>query len=316
MAADAVILIASGDQCLGRRRRRGWSIVDTGLNSTATVAAWEAAFTGVLGSAPVVRVVATHMHPDHCGMAGWMVERFNVRLWMSRLEYLTCRLMAADTGQDAPAAGIEFYRSAGWDDAAILHYQAIFGSFGAAIYPMPADYRRIADGDILRMGDHDWKVVGGNGHSPEHACLYCAELKLLISGDQVLPKISSNISVYPIEPDANPLDDWLNSLSKIAAQVPDDVLVLPAHNSPFRGLHARCGELTEMHRRGLTRLEEMLVNPKRAIDVFTALFSRPINSGVLFMATGEAIAHLNYLTRSGRATREADAEGVWWWRGT
>src|SRR5450631_1218598 len=129
---------------------QGWSIVDTGLHSAATIDAWEAAFSGAMGNAPVVRVVATHMHPDHCGMAGWMVERFKVRLCMSRLEYLTCRLMAADTGRDAPDAGIEFYRSAGWNDAAIEHYKAIFGSFGEVIYPMPAAYRRISNGDVLR----------------------------------------------------------------------------------------------------------------------------------------------------------------------
>jgi glyoxylase-like metal-dependent hydrolase (beta-lactamase superfamily II) len=155
--------------------------------------------------------------------------------------------------------------------------------------------------------------VGGNGHSPEHACLYCADLNLLISGDQVLPRISSNVSVYPTEPDANPLADWLGSLSKIAQQVPDDVLVLPAHNSPFVGLHSRCRELNDLHHHGLERLEEMLKEPKRAIDVFSALFSRKITPGILGMATGESIAHLNYLMHAGRAVREADAGGVWWW---
>jgi glyoxylase-like metal-dependent hydrolase (beta-lactamase superfamily II) len=135
----------------------------------------------------------------------------------------------------------------------------------------------------------------------------------LISGDQVLPRISSNVSVYPTEPDANPLADWLGSLSKIVQQVPDDVLVLPAHNSPFIGLHARCRELNDSHRRGLERLEAMLVEPRRAIDVFAALFSRKITPGILGMATGEAIAHLNYLTHAGHAARETDARGVWWW---
>jgi glyoxylase-like metal-dependent hydrolase (beta-lactamase superfamily II) len=233
---------------------------------------------------------------------------------MSRLEYLSCRLMAADTGRAAPAAGIEFYRSAGWDDPAIEAYKAKFGTFGELIYPMPASYRRISGGETLTLGDANWKVVAGNGHSPEHACLYNADAKLLISGDQVLPRISSNVSVYPTEPDANPLHDWLTSLAAIMQQVPDDVLVLPSHNLPFVGLHARCRELIESHRRGLSRLEGMLDEPRRAIDVFAALFSRPITPEVLGMATGEAMAHLNYLTQLGRATREADSRGVWWWR--
>jgi glyoxylase-like metal-dependent hydrolase (beta-lactamase superfamily II) len=166
----------------------------------------------------------------------------------------------------------------------------------------------------MRLGAHEWQVVVGNGHSPEHACLYCPELKLLISGDQVLPRISSNVSVYPLEPDANPLADWLNSLAKLKAHIPNDVLVLPAHNSPFRGLHARIDELADSHQRGLARLTDLLTEPKRAVDAFGALFSRPITDGLLGMATGEAIAHLNYLSRTGRAVRTRDAGGVWWWQ--
>jgi glyoxylase-like metal-dependent hydrolase (beta-lactamase superfamily II) len=292
----------------------GWTIVDTGLNSAKTIDAWQTAFAGALGGAPVLRVVVTHMHPDHCGMAGWIVERFKARLWMSRLEYLTCRLMAADTGRNAPEDGIEFYRAAGWDDSAIGRYKAKFGSFGEMIYPLPASYRRISDGDTLRLGAREWVVVVGNGHSPEHACLYCPELKLLISGDQVLPRISSNVSVYPTEPEADPLTDWLNSLAMISQRVPDDVLVLPAHNSPFKGLHARAGELIDSHRRGLARLENLLSEPKRAVEVFGALFARPITADLLGMATGEAIAHLNYLSGAGRAVRESDNAGVWRWR--
>jgi glyoxylase-like metal-dependent hydrolase (beta-lactamase superfamily II) len=135
----------------------------------------------------------------------------------------------------------------------------------------------------------------------------------LISGDQVLPRISSNVSVYPTEPDANPLDDWLTSLALIKQRIPDDVLVLPAHNSPFTGLHARIDELTESHRLNLARLQEAIAEPRRAVDVFGALFARPIKPSVLGMATGEAIAHLNYLRHSGRAVRNLDCDGVWWW---
>ena len=296
------------------KEKGGWAIVDTGLHSPNTIAAWQAAFAGAMQGAPVSRVLVTHMHPDHCGMAGWLVERFRSQLWMSRLEYLTCRVMAADSGRQAPPEAIEFYRAAGWDDAAIERYQEKFGAFGEMIYPLPASYRRIADGDTVKLGAHEWIVVVGSGHSPEHACLYCPELKLLIAGDQVLPKISSNVSVYPVEPDADPLGDWLKSLAMIKRRIPDDVLVLPAHNSPFYGLHARIEELGASHRQGLVRLHEMLCTPRRAVDVFAALFARPISPGLLGMATGEALAHLNYLLRTGRLIREFDARGVWWWR--
>jgi glyoxylase-like metal-dependent hydrolase (beta-lactamase superfamily II) len=292
----------------------GWTVVDTGIHTAKTIAAWEAAFCGPLAGGRVVRVVSTHMHPDHCGLAGWLSARFCAPLWMSRLEYLTCRLMAADTGREAPVDGIEFFRASGWDSAALEHYKAKFGHFGEMIYPMPASYKRLSAGDVVQLGAHVWTVVIGNGHSPEHVCLHCPALRLFISGDQVLPRISSNVSVYPTEPEADPLRDWLNSLTRIKQQVPDDVLVLPAHNSPFLGLHARIDDLYESHRRGLARLESLLTEPKRTIDVFESLFSRPITPGVLGMATGEAMAHLNYLWKIGRAIKTPDEFGVWWWR--
>jgi glyoxylase-like metal-dependent hydrolase (beta-lactamase superfamily II) len=294
----------------------GWTIVDTGFRSAQTLKAWQAAFAGPLAGKPVTRIIATHMHGDHCGMAGWLGERFGVQLWMSQLEYFSCRLLTADTGRPAPPEGINFYRSAGWDDAAIDTYKERFGEFGATIYPLPASYRRIQDGEVLKIGAHEWTVVVGTGHSPEHACLHCPNLDLFISGDQVLPGISSNVSVYPTEPDANPLAGWLRSLAAIKTRVPDSVLVLPAHNAPFRGLHARLDHLIAGHRRGLERLEAQLSTPARAVDVFGSLYSRTITPGLLGMATGEALAHLHYLTREGKIVRERDAHGVWWWRKT
>ena len=291
----------------------GWTVVDTGLRSTETTTAWRAAFKGALQNKPITRVIATHMHPDHCGMAGWLVNRCNTRLWMSRLEYLTCRLMAADTGHEAPADGVRFYKAAGWDDESIETYKARFGSFGESIYAMPASFRRIRHGDVFPIGKHDWHVVVGTGHSPEHACLYCPDLKVFISGDQVLPRISSNVSVFPTEPDANPLGDWLTSLDHIKKDIPNDVLVLPAHNYPFHGLHARLVQLIDGHVDDLNKLHDLVSEPKRTIDVFSALFRRPITGNLLSMATGEAVAHLNHLRATGRVTCQKDTKGVNWW---
>jgi glyoxylase-like metal-dependent hydrolase (beta-lactamase superfamily II) len=292
--------------------KEGWTVVDTGVHSAATIAGWQQAFQEALQDKPVVRVIVTHMHPDHCGMAGWLTERFDARLWMTRLEYLTCRLMAADT--EAPAEGINFFRAAGWNTEFIEHYRTKFGYFGEQIYPLPLAYRRIVDQERILIGAHEWFVVMGNGHSPEHACLYCPERQLLISGDQVLPRISSNISVYPTEPDSNPLLDWLTSLERIKALVPDTVLVLPSHNSPFFGLHARLDQLLGHHRRSLDLLISHLALPQRVVDVFTVLFNRPISAETMNMATGEAVAHLNYLLFSQQAARERDSAGVWRWR--
>lgn len=292
----------------------GWTIVDTGLKSPRTLEAWEQALGGALGGRPVVRVIVTHLHPDHAGMAGWLAERCHAPLWMTQTEYLTCRLMAADTGRKAPAESVAFLRGAGWDDEAIERYKARFGAFGEMIYPLPAAYRRLVSGETIRIGQHDWSVVVGRGHSPEHACLLNAALGLFISGDQLLPRISSNVSVYPIEPEANPLRDWLDSLAMLRQHVPRDVLVLPAHNSPFTGLQPRIDQLAQGHARNLDWLREHLHEPRRAIDLFGGLFGRQIGDAQFGLATGETLAHLNFLWQAGEVSREADATGVWWWR--
>jgi len=292
----------------------GWAIVDTGIQTKETADAWRAAFKDALGGLPVTRVFVTHMHPDHVGMAGWLVRKFDARLWMSRLEYITCRMLAADTGREAPQDGIRFYKGAGWSEDAIETYRTRFGGFGKGLYPLPDSYRRICAGETIRIGDHDWTVVVGAGHSPEHACLYCPALSLMISGDQVLPRISSNVSVFPTEPDGDPLNDWLTSLAHVQAQVPADVLVLPAHNDPFHGLHIRIEHLIRGHERSLIRLHRALSEPKRAIDVFGALFARPIGPDLIGMATGESLAHINCLLHRGQIVRESDAEGVIWYR--
>ncbi len=296
------------------RDGEGWTIVDTGMQTPATSAAWNELFAGALGGAPVTRVLVTHMHPDHIGMAGWLTRKFHCRLWITRLEYLMCRVMAADTGRAAPEDGLRFYRAAGWDQAALDLYQARFGGFGHNLHPLPDSFHRLRDGDEVTIGDHAWRVVVGSGHSPEHACLYCPELKLMISGDQVLPRISSNVSVFPTEPDGDPLDDWLTSLAAIKGRVPDDVLVLPAHNEPFHGLHSRLDHLIGGHERGLERLAERLDEPRRAVDVFGVLFKRAIGPELLGMATGEALAHLNCLIHRGQAIRETAEDGVCWYR--
>jgi len=292
----------------------GWTLVDTGMQTEETVAAWQAVLEGPLAGRPVKRVICTHMHPDHIGMAGWLTRRFDCPLWISRLEYLTCRTLVADTGREAPPDAIRFYRGAGWDSAALERYKARFGGFGKMVYALPDSYRRITAGDEVLIGDRAWRAVVGRGHSPEHVCLYCPQLGVLISGDQVLPRITPNVSVFPTEPDADPLTDWLESLAAIALAVPGEVLVLPSHNDPFHGLHARIQQLIDGHERALLRLTEALREPKTASEVFELLFRRRVDGEVLAMATGESIAHLNCLLRRGLISRETDATGVLWYR--
>ena len=300
----------------------GRAVVDTGVCTDETMQLWRHLFAQAdAGPKPLTRVFVTHLHPDHVGMAGWMTRRFNVALWMTRLEYLMCRVMTSDTGREAPDEGIGFYRRAGWSDAALETYRVRFGSFGKHIHALPDSFRRLHDGEVIRIGANDWRVVTGSGHSPEHACLYCPALRVLISGDQVLPRISSNVSVYPTEPEADPMADWLASIAKLRREIPDDdadVLVLPAHNEPFRGLHARLDALERGQQVALSRLERTLrEKPRRAVDVFGALFGRPIeeaNVALLGMATGESVACLNHLMHRGRVARDVDDAGVAWYR--
>jgi glyoxylase-like metal-dependent hydrolase (beta-lactamase superfamily II) len=292
----------------------GWTLVDTGMQTADTATDWQQALAGPLGRKPVQRVVCTHMHPDHIGMAGWLTRAHGVRLWTTRLEYVTCRMLVADTGREAPADGVRFYHAAGWDEAALEHYKARFGGFGKAVHALPDSYRRVVEGEELVIGEHRWRAVIGRGHSPEHLCLHCPELKLLISGDQVLPRITSNVSVFPTEPDADPLTEWLDSIARLKRQIPDDVLVLPSHNEPFHGLHARLDALADGHEKRLVRVLEELQTPKRAVDVFSVLFKRTVGLDMLGMATGESLAHLNCLIVRGQATRSADQNGVLWYR--
>jgi glyoxylase-like metal-dependent hydrolase (beta-lactamase superfamily II) len=182
------------------------------------------------------------------------------------------------------------------------------------VAPLPQAYRRLYDGQSGVIGEYDWQVIIGRGHSPEHACLYCAERNILISGDQILPTISSNVSVWPTEPGANPLAQWFDSLRHLKDVLPEDVLVLPAHGKVFRGAHTRLNELIEEHESGLEKLRDLCREPKRVLDVFPALFKSQINDGNLIMATGEAIAHLNYLHYAGEIAVNIDADGVKWYQ--
>jgi glyoxylase-like metal-dependent hydrolase (beta-lactamase superfamily II) len=291
----------------------GWTVVDCGIRNTETADAWEALFAGPMAGRKIERVIVTHMHPDHIGLAGWLVRKFDVELWITRTEFLMCRNLVADTGQEAPREGVRFYKAAGFSDELIENYRARFGGFGHGVHKLPNSYRRIREGDEIAIGGRTWRIIVGNGHSPEHACLWCPEANLIISGDQLLPRISSNVSVHPTEPEANPLQDWLDSCHKLRAALPADVLVLPAHNEPFRGAHLRLDELVDGHEGNMEKLIALCAEPRRAIDCFPALFRSKITTGVYGMATGESVAHLNCLRFRGRMARNTGEDGVQWY---
>jgi len=296
------------------RDASGWVLVDTGIFTDVTREAWKTLFTQSLQNRPLTRVIVTHLHPDHVGCAGWLCKRFDIRLSMTRDEYLLCRILVADTGLPAPRAGRQFYRAAGFSEENMCRYIEMFGSFGNYVAPLPQSFQRLYDGQTLEIKDDEWCVITGRGHSPEHACLYCAERNVLISGDQILPTISSNVSVFPTEPAANPLADWFESLQRLKTLLPDDVLVLPAHGKPFRGVKARLDAVLDEHHRGLDKLRTLCREPQRVVNVFPALFKSRITDSNLIMATGEAIAHLNYLYYRGEMAVDREEDGVRWYR--
>ncbi len=288
----------------------GFAIVDTGVSSDKSRDIWCNAISNTALGDELTRVIVTHLHPDHVGLAGWLCDEHDVELWMTRNEYLLCRILVADTGKPAPDEGVRFYRAAGFEESQLARYQDLFGMFGRVVSPLPEAYHRIQDGDTLSIGGEAWDIIVGRGHSPEHACLYNADRNIVISGDQILPTISSNVSVYPTEPYANPLGEWLDSLRMLKDRLPDDVLVLPAHGQPFRGAHQRLDALIQEHEEGLEKILTMLDEPKRALDVFGALFKARISESNLIMATGESVAHLNYLVATGDISYDTDSDGV------
>jgi glyoxylase-like metal-dependent hydrolase (beta-lactamase superfamily II) len=292
----------------------GWSIVDTGACTEECRTVWRRVFSDVTRQASIDRVIVTHMHPDHSGCAGWLCEHLDAGLSMTREEYTLCRTLTAGAHHDVPASAIDFYKSAGFPEESLKHYQRMFGMFAMFVSPLPDAYSRLEDGGRIDVNGLEWEIIVGRGHSPEHACLFSAERNLLISGDQLLPTISSNVSVYANEPDADPLADWLASLRDLKDRIPADVVVMPAHGRPFRGAHERLDELVAEHESGLDALETYCREPRRATDVFPVLFRGEIRGSNLVMATGESIAHLNYLANQGRIERDRDSAGVAWYR--
>lgn len=292
----------------------GFVLVDTGVAADDVKALWRQIFRSQLGGKPITRLIVTHLHPDHVGLAGWIARKWGIELEMSRTDFLQCRNLVLDTGRTAPPEAISFYRAAGYSERGLESYAKRFGGFGERVSRLPDVFRRLKDGDRLQIGGREWQVVVGSGHAPEHVCLWCPSLNIFIAGDQLLPRISSNVSVHPTEAYEDPLAEWLASCAKLRALLPPDVLVLPAHNEPFRGAHDRLTDLIDGHEENLTQLYDYLDEPKRAIDVFPALFKRKIGRDVFHMATGESLAHLNCLMGRNEITKERDENGVDWYR--
>ena len=290
----------------------GWTIVDCGITDDATRAAWEQVFAHELGGLPVLRVIVTHMHPDHMGLAHWLTERWKVRLWISATDYHTARLASTATQGFGGERTAVFMASHGLTDPdSQAKIKARTNYYASMVPQVPMAYRRLMAGDTLRIGGHDWVCHAGHGHAPEHMSLHCASLRTLISGDMVLPRISTNVSVHEIEPESNPLVLYLDSIKRMKA-LPADTLVLPSHGRPFTGLHTRVDQLVAHHDE---RFAEVLAAcaeaPQCAADLLMVLFKRKLDLHQTTFAIGESIAHLHALWLGGKLVRQVDAQGVY-----
>lgn len=287
------------------RHDEGWVAVDTGLNNLQTRDIWEALFATVLGGLPLVAVICTHFHSDHVGVLGWLTERFRCPVFMSASEYQAMHQLGEPGDIGASWAFYQHYQRAGFNQEQTA---ALFPLLGSAHFrpEVPTSFRRLSEGTQLTIGGRRWRVLIGRGHSPEHACLHCAEDGLLISGDQVLPRITSSVCVQVTEPDADPLRDWLDSVERLR-EVPDSVLVLPAHERPFYNLHLRLDQLRAHHQGHLQQLLAACTAPRSAVELMAELFPKVKGRFDELMAIGETLAHVNYLIAQGQLVREETA---------
>jgi glyoxylase-like metal-dependent hydrolase (beta-lactamase superfamily II) len=293
------------------RNADGWLLVDTGLNTDICRERWEHIAATHLQGLPILGLICTHMHYDHAGLASWLCERFDIALYMTHGEYFMLRALSQPEPDPLPQAQALFYLRAGMPQE---RTDAIWRAMRKDPFmaPLPRSFTRLRGGDPISIGHRVWQVVIGEGHSPEHACLYCAQDQILIAGDQLLPRISSNVLVTGIEPEANPLQLWFNSLNALDQLAPD-TLVLPSHERVFRGLHARTQELRQHHEKQFSMLRAHL-EKKGACSAFEAmlwLFPRlrgPVDD---MLALGESIAHLSWMRHEGLLQRVLDDDGVY-----
>lgn len=292
----------------------GWTIVDTGLDSRRTRAIWGALLAGSLAGRPVARVLVTHHHPDHIGLAGWFKAR-GAELVTTRTAWLYARMLVLDVQDRATPEAAAFWRAAGMpaDMLAARLAERPF-NFADCVAPLPVGFTRITDGDRLRLAGRGWTVRVGHGHAPEQATLWSDD-GIVIAGDQVLPKITPNIGVYATEPDADPLAEWIASCRGLLDHARDHHLVLPGHRLPFRGLPQRLRDLVAGHESALESLRAHLaVAPATACDLFPVLYRRPIAGAEFGLALVEAVAHLNHLRSRGEISFVLRDDGARLWR--
>jgi glyoxylase-like metal-dependent hydrolase (beta-lactamase superfamily II) len=292
-------------------RLDGWTLVDCGVNNEVTRQHWVEVFTHALQGLPLLRVMVTHMHPDHIGCADWLTTRWQCPMWVSASDFLAAHQASTrTTGFGGEAAALHFARHGLQDPESMAQIRARANYYPSMVPQVPSSYQRILHGDRIRIGEHEWQAHVGYGHAPEHMSFHCPALEVLISGDMVLPRISTNVSVIDLEPEGNPLPLYLQSLAQMRL-LPAQTLVLPSHGKPFTGLHTRIDQLMAHHQERFAEVRLACQTPQSAADIVPVLFKRQLDLHQMTFAMGEAIAHLHALWRAGELQRHASADGVW-----
>jgi glyoxylase-like metal-dependent hydrolase (beta-lactamase superfamily II) len=291
---------------------QGWTVVDCCIDRAESRAQWQQIFDTQLDGLPILRVICTHMHPDHIGLAHWICDTWKVQLWISATDYNVARNLSSAASNVGGQAAADFYASHGLiDPESVAKIKARTGYYSNLVPAVPGSYHRIMDSDVIHIGGRDWRCISGYGHAPEHIALHCEGLNTLISGDMVLPRISTNVSVFDLEPEGDPLKLFLSSIKRYL-DLPADTLVLPSHGKPFTGMHQRIAQLQNHH---ADRLAEVMqacsTQPTSGADIVPIMFKRELDLHQMTFAIGEAVAHLHMLWYEGKLQRNLDRQGIY-----
>ncbi len=291
----------------------GWTLVDTGINTPLCRQALESAFSREpLKQFPITRVISTHFHPDHIGLAGWLCQQ-GAELWTSRTCWMQTRLLTVDDRPGPLEHELHFVRKAGMQG---LEFEAFrrrpHNNYRQTVLPLPDTYHRLTEGDRLTIGDRTWTVHLGYGHAVEHVTLW-ADDGHVITGDQVLPGISSNISVLSSEPEEDVLSEWIESCKRFAQLASDEMLCLPGHNLPFYGIGKRCHQLIHSHQLALARLLQYLQQPRTVLDCLEVIYRRKLRPDERSLLIAEAFGYLNHLHKKNMVEKTINFEGAYLW---